>query len=365
MNNKRIGCIEGVRTIGWIGIFLCHFRMAFFPNTIIWLDSTPFRFIYSGDAYIRLLFVISGFEASYKYFLKDKYDDALQDICKRYFKLMPSILVVELFVCSLMSLGALRNIEVAMLTGSEDYLGRLNRFIPNIASCLKESIFTTYFNGVNTYIEPLWTITYEYLGVIFVIATVSIIKKSNWRWIFYAVFLYANSNYYNYFVIGMLICDLYVNFDISMELEKRKISILSALVGYSMLSMVNLDDTDKYTRSVFGVGIILFMLGVLSSDFFSEVFGNKFMLKGGMLTYSAYIIHLPLIETISCGLFLIFYEQFDYRLLVVVIGLITFLFVVVCAVWLKKFVEPIGYFVTKNLDIKYNSNDEKYKKIHN
>ena len=53
MNSKRIDCIEGLRTIGWIGVFLCHFRGAFFPNAKIWMDSTPLRFIYTGNAYVR------------------------------------------------------------------------------------------------------------------------------------------------------------------------------------------------------------------------------------------------------------------------------------------------------------------------
>ncbi|MBQ8317185.1 MAG: acyltransferase [Lachnospiraceae bacterium] len=351
MNSKRIDCIEGLRTIGWIGVFLCHFRGAFFPNATIWMDSTPLRFIYSGNAYVRLLFVISGFVISYKYFLKDKYDDALQDICKRYFRLMPPILAAELFVFVLMNVGALRNAEVATMIGSENFLGIFNQFTPNIGTCLKEALFSTYFNGANAYIGPLWTMIYEYLGAIFVIAAVSILKKSNWRWIFYGVFLYANSNYYNYFVIGMLICDLYANFDIPLKIKERKLSIIIALVGYTMLSMVNLNDSDKYSRIVFGIGIILFMLGVLSSDFLNKILGNKLMVKGGELAYSAYIIHWPIVETISCGLLLLFYDEVNYKLLVSIICIISFIFIVIFAYLMKKYVEPLGLYISRNLKL--------------
>ena len=349
----KIKSIEGLRTIGWIGVFICHFRGSFFPNAIWKTDLTPIRFIYSGNAYVRLFFVISGLVLSYKYFTKEKYENALGDIIKRYFRLMPSILFAELMVYIFMKLDCLRNAEVAKIVGSTEFLGIFNQFKPDMWECLKEALFTTYFNGANGYIGPLWTMTYEYLGSILILCALNILKKSQWRWGFYVVFLMAFSSYYNYFIIGMVICDLFVNTTAVDYLNKNLYARVSCIViGYIMLSMIQLNDSDKYMRIVFAIGIVLFMLGILSSDIMEKMFGNKIMLAGGRIAYSAYIIHWPLIETLSCSLVLMF-----YNLGVLCDGLIwgvfviTFIAVVIVSKFITDNIEPIGAKITRNLAI--------------
>ncbi|MCM1235836.1 MAG: acyltransferase [Ruminococcus flavefaciens] len=352
MDNKKITCIEGLRTIGWMGVFLCHFKGAMFPGVHWWTDATPLRFIYSGNAYVRLLFVISGFVIAYKYFTKEKYENALGDIVKRYFRFMPPILVAELMVYFLMNVGALRNVDAATLTGSYDFLAIFNQFEPSLFRCLGEALFATYFTGASGYIGPLWTMVYEYLGSILIIAAMSLMKKKVWRWVFYIVFLGAFSGYYNYFVLGMLICDLFVNSDIADILRCHKLIHLALTGGgYVALSMINLSDVDKYSRIVFGLGIALFLLGILSSHFMEKLLGNSIMIKGGEIAYCAYIIHWPVIETFSCGLLLLLYgvSGISYSFLVWMIFFATLFIVVIAAVLLNRLVEPVGVFLAREV----------------
>lgn len=352
-NGRKLKSIEGLRTIGWIGVFICHFRGSFFPNAIWKTDLTPIKFIYSGNAYVRLFFVISGLVLSYKYYTKEKYENALGDIVKRYFRLMPSILVAELMVYIFMKLNCLSNTEVASIVGSTDFLGGFNQFKPDIWGCLKEALFTTYFNGANGYIGPLWTMTYEYLGSILILCALHILKKSQWRWGFYVVFLTAFSGYYNYFVLGMMICDFAVNTKAVDCLVKNIYArIACIIIGYILLSMIELNDSDKYTRIVFAIGIALFMIGVLSSNVMEKILGNKVMLAGGKIAYSAYIVYWPIIETLSCSLILMF-----YKLGILCNGVIwgvffaTFIAVVIVAKFITDNIEPIGTRIAQNLTI--------------
>ena len=337
MESKRIDCIEGLRTIGWIGVFLCHFKLSFFPDLITWIDKTPLKFFYSGETLVRLFFVMSGLVISYKYFVNDRYDSALKDITKRYFRLVPPILFAEILVLILMSIGAMYNAEASVLIGSESFLGIHNQFKPDIGLCLREALLATYFNGSSAYIGPLWTMVYEYIGAIIIIAAVSIFKKSDCRWLFYGVFLIAYSGYYNYFVLGMMICDLYVNLNIWEKLKKKILPESIVVIGFVMLNMINLNDTDKYSRVVFGLGVVLFMLGILSSELLGKVLGCKPMIKGGEIAYSAYIIHWPVIETLSCGLMVLFYGDVNYNLLSIVICLVSFIFIVILAYLMKNY----------------------------
>ena len=340
---KKINTIEGLRTIGWLGVLLCHFKGAFFPDAVWWTDGTPIRFIYSGNAYVRLLFVISGFVISLKYFEGKQYEAVLPDIVKRYFRLMPPVFFAELLVYVFMCAGLLRNAEAAAILHSEGFLGAFNQFKPDFLQFLRESLFATYVRQSNAYIGPLWTMSYEFLGAILVLAAHGIFKRSGFRWVFYGVCLIAFDGYFNYFVLGMMICDLYTEPRIQAFLSSKRIArIVLIIAGYCMLSMVNLNDAEKSSRVVFAAGIVLFMMGILYSDIAEKVLGNRVMTAGGKLAYSAYILHWPIIEVFSCGLFLIGYGQVEQNLLCWGILLLTIGVVILASKFFVRYIESIG-----------------------
>lgn len=220
---EKINCLEGIRAIGCISVFLCHFRGAFLPNQTIWLiDHTPLMILTAGNSVVRILFVVSGFVISYKYVTTQQYEEAPKDMLKRYFRLAPSVIAANLFAYVLMKSGAMFHIQAAAESGSEDFLGIFNNFTPNLAQCLKEAAITCYFQGANAYIGPLWTMVYEYLGVILVLGVIYVCRGSYLRHLFYIIVFVCFSSYYNYFVLGMLICDIYVDQGISEILQRHR-----------------------------------------------------------------------------------------------------------------------------------------------
>lgn len=219
----KLNCLEGIRAIGCISVFLCHFRGAFLPNQSIWvIDHTPLMILTAGNSIVRILFVVSGFVISYKYFLKQNYEHIPKDIIKRYFRLAPSVIAANLFVYVLMKSGMMFHIQAAAASGSEDFLGIFNNFTPNLLQCLKEAFLTCYFQGANGYIGPLWTMMYEYYGAIFILSVICICKGSrSLRYLFYIVIFSCFSSYYNYYVLGMFICDIYMDQDINKILHRH------------------------------------------------------------------------------------------------------------------------------------------------
>ena len=174
---EKINCLEGIRTIGCISVFLCHFRGAFLPDQAIWLiDHTPLMILTAGNSVVRILFVVSGFVISYKYFEIQRYEQVPKDMLKRYFRLAPSVIAANLFVYFLMKFGFMFHVQAAAVSGSEDFLGIFNNFTPNLVQCLKEALITCYFQGANGYIGPLWTMVYEYLGAILVLCVIYVCK---------------------------------------------------------------------------------------------------------------------------------------------------------------------------------------------
>lgn len=220
---EKINCLEGIRTIGCISVFLCHFRGAFLPDQAIWLiDHTPLMILTAGNSVVRILFVVSGFVISYKYFEIQRYEQVPKDMLKRYFRLAPSVIAANLFVYFLMKFGFMFHVQAAAVSGSEDFLGIFNNFTPNLVQCLKEALITCYFQGANGYIGPLWTMVYEYLGAILVLCVIYVCKGNYLRYLFYIVMFICFSSYYNYFVLGMLICDIYVQQDMNEILQRHR-----------------------------------------------------------------------------------------------------------------------------------------------
>lgn len=279
---KKITSIEVLRTIGWFGVFLCHFKGAFL-NNVRWItDNTPLSFIYSGNAYVRLLFVISGLVISYKYFANSDFTDFKADVAKRYFRLLPPIVVAEAAVFCFMRFGCLRNFEVAKLVGSESFLGIFNQFEPNFLTMLKEAFATTYLTGANGYIGPLWTMQYEYLGAIYIMVACCLLSKSYLRYVFYFVNFVFYSNYYTYFVVGMFVSDLIVSDDIKTLFDTHKVfHVVFTLIGYLLMSCIFPNDSDKTSRVFFAVGIIIFLLGIIYSSTLDKIGSGRFFTWGG------------------------------------------------------------------------------------
>lgn len=346
MRNK-ITCLDGIRALGWFGVFLAHFRGAFAPDAVWWTDKTPFSLFYAGDKIVCILFVISGLVLSYKYFSKKQYDTIAFDAFKRYFRLMPTILVTELAVVFLMKHHLFFNIPASEVLGSGYFLGIFNTSVPSWSACLRESLITTYFAGTAEYIGPLWTMKYEYLGSLLVLASIAIFRNSKLRWLFYAVFLCLYRSYFNYFIIGMIISEILTN-DSLMAKLKRHISVQVFLIiaGFFIVGMTDYPNMGKYTRILFDAGIFMFLIGLISNDIAGKILGNKVLVKGSRISYAAYIVHWPIIETFSCGIFLLLYKSiFVSNAIKILLFIATAVLVVFCSFVMNRYVEPVGSFI--------------------
>lgn len=199
---------------------------------------------------------------------------------------------------------------------------------------------------------------YEYLGVLLVIATMGILRKSRWRYCFYIVFLASFSFYYNYFIIGMLVSDIYVHIDLKEKMKKMAwLKAMMIVIGFYLLSMTIVSDKNKLSRIIFGSGIVIFMLGTLSSKFMNWLLGNKIMLRGGKISYSAYIVHWPIIEVITCNSFLVLYDKINsYDIIVFVLFCITFMSTIAISEILTFCIEPIGSTIFKHFAINVGDN---------
>lgn len=342
---KKINCLEGIRAIAGLSIFFCHFRGAFLPNfTMAFWDNSPLKILTAGNPVVRILFVLSGFVISYKYFVKEQYEDVTFDIVKRWFRLAPAVFCSVLLAYILMKLNLYFNVEAAALSHSENFLAIFNNFEPDILSCLREGVYACYLKGANAYVGPLWTMTYEYLGSILVLCAIMVFKKTKARYLFYLVQLIVFSGYYNYFVLGMLICDIYTS--AKWEQKQSKFNFMYGIlffVSFCCLAMVNINDQNKMSRIMFGFFMVIMFLTLLRWNAGEKCMGNRFMQWLGKLSFAIYLVHWPVIESFSSWLFLRLMEKgVGYRWVVMICFILSLVVIIVMAYLFNKYIEGIG-----------------------
>ena len=348
LRQRRINSLEGLRAIGWIVVFIVHFKAALAPGTVWFYERNAFLnmpFMGTGNVMVRMFLTLSGIVLSLKYFQRECYDRAAEDVVKRYFRLIPPIFVVEVVVCAMMYLGGLRHLEAAAVFGNADFLGMFNNFQPDVVECLKEALYGAFLYGRNLYVGPLWMMMYEFLGSIMVIAAATVFRRSRARFLFYIVFLAVFSGYYNYFVIGMLVSDVYVNSPVPGFLRRQRwATLLCVIAGYCLMALFfTMDDAQKLNRALFGAGLMLLMTGVMCSGVAEKVLGSRPMVFLGSISFSAYLIHWPLIESLSCAAAIALFNrgQWSGNMLLAVM-LMTFAVTILLSFASKKLIEPLG-----------------------
>ncbi|MDD2957056.1 MAG: acyltransferase [Lachnospiraceae bacterium] len=335
MNSKKFSQFEGMRALACIGVYLCHFSGAFFPNSKILegIQKTPFNIMLSGNTMVRILFILSGFVVSIKYIGYKKYGSLSGDCVKRYFRLVFPLFIVNVAVYILMKEHLLFNQIVGSMTGSENFLSMFNTFEPTFKQSLYEGLWGNLFTGANGYLGPAWTMQYEMYGVLLILAVLAIFRDKALRYCFSVIYLIAFTSYYRYFVLGMLICDLY--FDIEERVIKKQwVLVFLFVVSLSGTEYLENIDGNTIQSVLYSAGMIIIFLCILKCKLIGRIFSAKFLQKIGSHSYAIYLIHWPIIESFSCWFYLTIGSS---RVLLILNLILSFSIILVLSTTLTKY----------------------------
>lgn len=75
------------------------------------------------------------------------------------------------------------------------------------------------------------------------------------------------------------------------------------------------------------------------------------MVQGGKIAYAAYVLHWPIIESFSCGLFLLLYNLGYSSITIKYLILIaTTIVVIIGSIIFNRFIEPIGNILINKMN---------------
>lgn len=369
MQSKKLVYLDGLRGLGCVMVFLTHFVFAFYygmyhfepeachlpGNLDIAIGKSPLNLFFNGNTAVRLFLVLSGYLLCRSYFLTGDRGRLRQSAAKRYLRLMPAVLSVNVAVWACMKLGLYQNGPAAALAGSEEWFAGFNAFTPSFWGMLKESLFGCFLFGTNDYNGVLWTLQMLFLGAYLDYALAALIGKWKYRYAVYAVVavLLIRTDFLSIF-LGYVLCDfMHTQWGVKEMLCRNRV-LNWILLAAGLYFMCYPSAGFGYEGTIWGIlpfvfvnyyhilGVLLFLFAVLNLEPVQRFFSLGFFQYLGRISYSLYLIHFLVIATFGSWFFLTFQGVLGYNLT----GLLNLALISAVTVGLSelsvRYVEPLG-----------------------
>ena len=342
---EKFYCIELLRFFTSLAVVIRHYIFFFYPrsssSTIhILTDSSilPFypllQFIYEmGDYAVPIFWAISGFVFALVYLEQKENVSGKKFFINRFARLYP------LHFATLIIVTVLQLININLIGKFQIYpINDIHRFILNLffVSGWEYELLNPFFKGAS-FNGPIWSVSVEIL--IYVIFFFSIIHIKKYK-IKYAIAVYGIALLVDKLMLSSLFIDCYklffsgiIVYYINLKIKRKSLLLLSSLL------LISISFIGNFKIFLFGPGLLLFFvyLETFNINKFKEIF--QFL---GNLTYSMYLLHIPImlfiiinfyIINISDKIFLSIYFFIFYLILIMFLSFISF----------KYYEKPLNY----------------------
>lgn len=369
MQTKKLVYLDGLKGFGCVIVFLTHFVFAFYygmyhyqpeschlPNNLdIVIGKSPLNLLFNGNTAVRLFLILSGYLLCRSFFQTKDKNRLKQSAKKRYLRLMPPVLAVNIAVWLCMALGLYRNGQAAVLAGSVEWFAGFNAFEPSFIGMLKESLYGCFLFGTNDYNGVLWTLQMLFLGAYLDYALAYFVSGLKFRWLIYGVLavVLLRTDFLGIF-LGYVLCD-FMHTDWDWREKLCGMSGFNWLVfAVGLYFMCYPSAGFGYEGTIWGIlpmvfvnyyhifGVLCFVFAVLNLEPVQKFFSRKVFQYLGRISYSLYLIHFLVIATFGAWFFLQFETVLGYNLT----GLLNLILVSVITAGLSelsvRYVEPLS-----------------------
>lgn len=313
MKGEKLNYLEGLRGLSCMVVIFDHCVNEFMPSfrhmgsqgylgTVKdFIAGSPLNIIYSGLTPVFIFFALSGFVLSFKFHETGNVKYAVSGAIKRYFRLAGPVIGSMILLFFLYHLCAL-------LKGDANTI--------SLSQVIYESFVKVFFVGGSLQNGPLWTMKTELLGSLLIFTLMVITNSSKYRLLTYllAMIYFYDSNFL-LFIFGMFICDVYTTGYLkSMLSTDNKLLLVTILLlsvyfisyptvrnhvevaGIYKLLELDLSGGEKARFRLWHVGgVMLLFYCVINLEALKKFFSRGFCLVLGKLSFSAYVIHYPII----------------------------------------------------------------------
>lgn len=364
---KRMKWIDGLRGIACGWIFVHHFLLFFYPATYWGLDATthtpkafhwdamlaqsPFACLINGNFWVCVFLTVSGLVLS-NYVFSHSASQVADSMLKRYFRLSLPVFVLSAIVFFMMKWNLFREMaKAAAMTGSPSLL-TLYATKASFLEVVLDSFINVWFVGDQTFSGAFWMLSALFIGsyVSYILALIAKERRFLWGYVGIIVILGLLDSLVVCAAVGGLLA--YGMKHIGHPGKGLKwisalVGILFLVVGlflggyptgvtpdnvYRLLPKLPPAFTSYQIWHVLGAGA--FLLGLSMIPALQSLLETRAFQFFGKISFSFYLVHLPLLCAFSIPLFIWFIELgIAYTLSAFIAFLVSFAMSVLAA-WL-------------------------------
>lgn len=349
-DNNYLFWIDGLKLLACIGVFWSHFCSAFIYSAehispFIVNITQIFSMLLNGAFQVRLFCIISGLLASYK--VVKTLHELIESIVRRYLRFVIPFFSLGLILILIEYTIGYHSVECGRLLNMT-WLEGHNTTRITMMDILKLTFFFDHsFDG------SLWTVPCIFVGscLVYVISYLLHILKipqKYWGICFLALFFVS---IIKYTIASLCVSCCILGAGIRWTWEKLRIpdAVANTIIGitvlmvtflhsyiYDLLVGLGIDipvrfELDGYGDVVYG-GILL--ICIYNSDLVKKLLHQKMFINLGDMSFSLYIIHMPLIMSVSAWICMQIYGNCGYTvnciinflLSTIIVGIVSYLY---------------------------------------
>lgn len=373
--------LDGLRGLSAFIVVIYHYAVGFYPalyygsiNNIrthsgieLLIAKTPLNLIYDGDVSVCIFFILSGYVLTYKFFKYNDINGITSTAIRRYFRLMPPVFFSIFLAYILMELRLFYNVQASEITTS-DWLKSFYNFEPNALEAFKQGVWGVFFIQSTSYNPTLWTMYYEFYGSFIVLSFVLLIGKNKNRYIFYIVALFATINTkFLPFILGLILSDVYNFKQHSInKFNTRYTNFIILSIGMFLASyppfmpventiyrFIKINFIQNSSYFYHSIGAFFIMIVFLNSVKLKQIFSGEMFVFLGKISFSMYIIHFLVLNSLSSYLFIKLSTFLKYYQAFLIVLLISLGIIIYCSYCVYRYVDLNGIKLSKYLYNKF------------
>lgn len=374
----RIKWIDGLKGLASLMIFFHHFVLAFIPalyygNTVKTnlftnegsLADSPFLFFVGGHFLVSLFLMLSGLVLSLQVYRIESIKELLSKIITRYLRLALPVFIISLIVYIMMRFGLFYHNSIFDQTGSP-WLQLFYQIPIGLKSVFETSFYSVWFVGNDTFSTAFWMLTHLFYGSLLTYGVIYLIRnhKPSFQLILILiVFLITTvvDSYLVNFTYGMLLAWMIQH---NIDLIRNKMIVSMILISGIFLAGFpqGVQPTNFYSIFLFlngfitasihihALGAFLMILGIKHLKQFMSILECSYLQMLGRISYSIYLVHIPLLFSFSTYLFTIInHYSLNYGISIFIVFVTSLAFLLLISWLFEKYLVAVISKYTKTI----------------
>ena len=320
---ERIKWVDGVRGIMILLVMLGHYLLAFTSKDgyigygsnyseeellKVFFDNLPSSLLFNNSFPLYVIVLLIAFIPAYKFFKEQNEESILRQAKKRYLRFMIPTFLAFVINFVLYRLGLLFNVKVGQILNNV-WLQEMMILYPSFLKLLYEGLILVYVKG-SSFISVSWIMGYLFIGSYITYAVLLLFGRLKNRipvYIGLFIFFFVYDQMYLNFVMGIIAADIIVN------KEEKNAKALNPFVALFLIVFAYLISgipdvvlpgmLQSYTLSA--IGSCIFIVIVSQTKSFHKFLENRVLEVISNYSFSAILIHIPVMAFISCGQYLL------------------------------------------------------------